>query len=171
VTLLSRPWTLHDVGDVERLCTSIVRRSKLRLSRDEEEDLTVYLIETCWELSLRYQPGTGSTTSFLGWATTNLRLRAIDWRRSRYGRTTWRFANHTYERPRPLLLSLDELDPGHDRWDNLSERGQAILRLIARPLSLGFTPQEIARGLGTSKPSVLLLVDELRTELERLASS
>jgi hypothetical protein len=115
VTLLSRPWTLHDVGDVERLCTSIVRRSKLRLSRDEEEDLTVYLIETCWELSLRYQPGTGSTTSFLGWATTNLRLRAIDWRRSRYGRTTWRFANHTYERPRPLLLSLDELDPGHDR--------------------------------------------------------
>jgi DNA-binding CsgD family transcriptional regulator len=54
-------------------------------------------------------------------------------------------------------------------WDNLSERGQAILRLIAQPLSLGFGPREIGRGLGISGPSVLRLVDELRTELERLA--
>jgi hypothetical protein len=56
-------------------------------------------------------------------------------------------------------------------WDNLSERDQAILRLIARPLSIGFTPQEIAKGLGTSKLPVLDLVDELRTELERFASN
>jgi DNA-binding CsgD family transcriptional regulator len=51
----------------------------------------------------------------------------------------------------------------------LSERGQAILRQVGTRLSEGYTPGEIGRELGISKSSVLGLVDELRTELERLA--
>jgi hypothetical protein len=115
VTLLSRPWALHDIADVESFCTGIATRSRLELSYHDREELTAFLIAECWQLSLRYEAGRGSTTSFIGWATTNLRLRCVDWQRKRFGRTRWTFSGHVYERPRPQLLSLDELDPGHDR--------------------------------------------------------
>jgi DNA-binding CsgD family transcriptional regulator len=36
-------------------------------------------------------------------------------------------------------------------------------------LALGFSTREVARGLGISGPSVLLLVAELRDDLERLS--
>jgi DNA-directed RNA polymerase specialized sigma24 family protein len=93
--LLSRPLPLFDVRDVEALCTGIVRHSRLPLDHHDREDLTAYLIATCWELSLRYEPG---RTSFSTWATTTLKLRVIDWNRKRNGRTRWQFSGHTYER-------------------------------------------------------------------------
>jgi DNA-directed RNA polymerase specialized sigma24 family protein len=104
MSLLSRPLPLFDVRDVEALCTSIVQRSRLPLDHHDREDLTTYLIETCWELSLRYEPG---PTSFSTWATTTLKLRTIDWNRKRNGRTRWQFSGHIYERPRPVVVSLD----------------------------------------------------------------
>jgi DNA-directed RNA polymerase specialized sigma24 family protein len=102
--LLSRPLPLFDVRDVEALCTGIVQRSRLTLDHHDREDLTAYLIATCWELSLRYEPG---QTSFSTWATTTLKLRVIDWNRKRNGRTRWQFSGHTYERERPRLVPLD----------------------------------------------------------------
>jgi DNA-binding transcriptional regulator LsrR (DeoR family) len=50
----------------------------------------------------------------------------------------------------------------------LSERGKAILRTVAIPISEGWQPREIGKGLGISGPSVSRLLDELRDELERL---
>jgi DNA-binding CsgD family transcriptional regulator len=52
-------------------------------------------------------------------------------------------------------------------WTMLSARSQAILRVVAAPLAMGYSPREIARGLGISGPLVSALLDELREELER----
>jgi DNA-directed RNA polymerase specialized sigma24 family protein len=104
MSLLSRPLPLFDVRDVEALCTSIVQRNRLSLDHRDREDLIAYLIATCWELSLRYEPG---RTSFSTWAGNTLRLRVFDWNRARNGRTRWQFSGHVYERERPRLVPLD----------------------------------------------------------------
>jgi DNA-binding CsgD family transcriptional regulator len=49
----------------------------------------------------------------------------------------------------------------------LSERGQAILRTVAVPIFLGYSPAEVARGLEISKRSISGMLDELRAELEQ----
>jgi hypothetical protein len=104
---------LHDIEDVEAFVWRIVHRSRLDLDFYDQEDLATYLVETCWELSLRYKPGTGSTSSFAGWAATNLRKRVVDWQRRKY-RTRWVFKDRVYERPRPEIISLDGNNPGGD---------------------------------------------------------
>jgi DNA-binding NarL/FixJ family response regulator len=50
----------------------------------------------------------------------------------------------------------------------LSERGQAILRLIGIPTWAGWSAREIARELGTSTRWVSMRLEELRAELEQL---
>ena len=87
---------LHDVKDTEALCGKVVARSGLRLTPDQHERLVTYLIETAWELSLRYRPGTGSTANFASWCTVILRKRVVDWIRTEQGRY-----------PRPEVVSLD----------------------------------------------------------------
>jgi hypothetical protein len=59
--------------------------------------------------------------------------------------------------------------PSEVNWSTLSERGQAILRQVGTRLSEGYTPGEIGHELGISRRLVLGLVDELRTELERIS--
>ena len=49
----------------------------------------------------------------------------------------------------------------------MSERGQAILRLIVTPISNGYLIRDVARELGTTKSSVSNRLNELRDELER----
>jgi DNA-binding CsgD family transcriptional regulator len=51
--------------------------------------------------------------------------------------------------------------------DALSSRSAAILRLIATPISEGFSPAEVSRDLGISTKSVSTLLAQLRNELER----
>jgi hypothetical protein len=46
-------------------------------------------------------------------------------------------------------------------------RSTAILRLVATPISEGYSPIEIARELGTSLSWVSIRLDELRDEIER----
>src|SRR5262245_40331234 len=48
---------------------------------------------------------------------------------------------------------------------DLSPRGQAIVRLIANPLVLGFTRNEIANDLGTSVSWISARLRELQIEL------
>jgi hypothetical protein len=111
VSLLSSQFSLLDIRDVESFTARIVERSRLRLSVEDREELHVFLIEECWELSRRKpQPW---TRSFSGWVQPYLRLRVVDWQRSRFGRTRWAFKDRTYERPRIEIISLD--DPEHDR--------------------------------------------------------
>ena len=56
MTLLSRPLSLHDVRDVERLCRAVLRHADLRLPHHDEEDALAYLISAAWELSERWDP-------------------------------------------------------------------------------------------------------------------
>ncbi len=115
----SRALRLHDVADAEALAASIVYGSGLELSYHDAEDLHAYLVATAWQLSLVYEPG---GISFSSWAGTTLRRRLVDWQRQRFGRTRWQFAGRSYERARPQLVSLD--DPEHDRLgDDLTARG------------------------------------------------
>lgn len=109
--MLQGTLTLHDIRDVEAHCTWIIQRSRITPQTADHEDLLAYLIATCWELSL---PPQRWHTSFNGWATPLLQLRTIDWYRQRHGRTRYQFSTHTYERPQPILLSLnDQLDQPH----------------------------------------------------------
>jgi sigma-70-like protein len=103
------PLRLHDVDDGVRFAGAIAARSRLKLSYHDAEDLRQYLVTELWLLSTRYDPA--SSVSFSTFAGTTLRLRVTDWQRQRFGRTKWKFAGHTYERPRPSLVPFDaELD-------------------------------------------------------------
>jgi hypothetical protein len=112
VSLLNAKYSLLGIADVEAFTARIVERSGLRLSPEDREELHVYLIEEAWLLSERYRPGGVSFSTVAG---TTLRLRVVDWKRARWGRTRWAFSGHTYERERPQLVSLDADDPEHDR--------------------------------------------------------
>lgn len=114
--MLNGVLTLHDIRDVDAFVATIVTHSRLKLTHHQREDLSTFLIETCWELSLRDpQPW---RTSFSGWVTPLLRVRIVDWQRQplQGGRTTWSFKSHerdtgrkpkSYERERPTLVPLD----------------------------------------------------------------
>jgi hypothetical protein len=103
--LLGSRLALHDVEDVERFCAAIVQRSRFNLGHYEHEDLTSYLIEECWQLSLRFEPGGIRFSTYAG---NTLGKRCHDWFRTHNGRTKWAFKDRVYERPpRPQFISLD----------------------------------------------------------------
>jgi hypothetical protein len=80
------------------------------------EDLLAELIGYCWELSRRYDPDTdrrisqdrGRRSGFDGWASIYLRFKVIDWIRKTEGRTTWKFADGSYDRVLPTFVSFDD---------------------------------------------------------------
>jgi hypothetical protein len=76
VALLPAKLTILDVDDVEQFASQIVQQSGLDLSYHEREDLVTFLMATCWELSLRYDPA--GVSSFRIWARRTLRLRCVD---------------------------------------------------------------------------------------------
>src|SRR5438132_3110894 len=100
---------LHDIRDVEGFCGRIIDRARLELSHQDNEDLWAYLIETTWELSLRFEPG---DLKFSTYATHTLRRRLVDWQRRDGGRTRWQFADRTYERELPRFVEIDDQLPG-----------------------------------------------------------
>jgi hypothetical protein len=58
---------------------------------------------------------------------------------------------------------------GSIRWAELSREGHAILRVIGVPIWQGYSPFEISRALTISQSCVLLLLELLAEEIERLA--
>jgi hypothetical protein len=143
----------------------IVHRSRLELNHQDREELAAFLVAECWHLSVRYRRGTGSTTSFAGWATTTLRLRVVDWRRARFGRTRWQFSGRAHEREQPQLVSLD--DPDHDQFraalgtragDPAADRSPDLARLLGTG---GGARARDLKTLGLSPPRRLL--DEIST--------
>ena len=111
MALLNATYSLLGIPDVERFTARILRSSGLELSRQDREELHVYLIETAWELSLKHDPERGAFSTWVGYA---LRRRVVDWQRKRY-RTRWVSRDRVYERPRVELVSLDHC--GHDRLE------------------------------------------------------
>jgi DNA-directed RNA polymerase specialized sigma24 family protein len=53
-------------------------------------------------------------------------------------------------------------------WERLSPHGQAILRQIAIPISVGYSEAEVASELGTSTRWVSNRLVELREELREV---
>ena len=114
---------LHDVHDAEGFAAAIANRSRLNLSPDDREDLRQFLLISLWELSLRYERGDPRYPSRFGsYASGILQRRVVDWARSKWGRTTWQFKDHTHERKRPELVSLDDGDD-HGRLGGLVDAG------------------------------------------------
>jgi hypothetical protein len=111
--LLNGTFSLLGIQDVEAFTGGIVQRSGLHLSVEDREELHVFLIESAWELSRRYEQQPSGIT-FSSWAGHKLRLRVVDWQRSRFGRTRWTFAGRVHERKLPRLVPLDELDAALD---------------------------------------------------------
>jgi hypothetical protein len=110
--LLGSRFALFDIEDVEGFTAAIANRSGFKLDAHEHEELHVYLIETAWELSRDFRPGGILFSSYAG---TTLRLRCIDWHRSRFGRQRWAFRDRVYERPKVELVSLDGNDSARNR--------------------------------------------------------
>jgi hypothetical protein len=108
--LLSRVYTLHDIPDVEALCSKAARtwmaKTECRLSPDEVESLTAFLVVAVWRMSARYDPERSS--SFKAIVHGRLGNRCVDCIRTHRGRTRWQFAEHTYEREIPRAVSLDQ---------------------------------------------------------------
>ena len=135
--MLTGKLSLHEIDDVERFVVAIVNRHQPGLNYDDHDDLIVHLVETCWELSLRYQPG-GIT--FSTWSRATLQKRLVDWQRQRFGRTRWVFHDRVVERPPTELVSLDADDPdGPPLGETLGSR--------AGDPALGRSP-DLARLLG-----------------------
>lgn len=101
------------VEDAEAFCADILRKRNLNLTHHQQERLLAYLVTEAWKLSNRYQ---SNTIRFTTWATITLKHRITDWLRSPDaqaeglpGRTRWQFNTHTYHRPGPQHIPLDEL--------------------------------------------------------------
>jgi hypothetical protein len=109
--VLNGTLSLHDVRDVESLAQLLLCRTGFHI--DDREDALTWAIERIWELSLRYDPGRGST--FANYALRHLRM--ADYYRQREGeRWSWKAescglcggrnpdCSHSYERTRPVFV-------------------------------------------------------------------
>jgi hypothetical protein len=123
--MLQGKLVLHDVEDVENFCAHLPRRGT---HIDDFEDALTWAVERVWELSLRYDPSRGS--SFANCAARYARV--ADYFRARDGRTVWKFSTHTYVRPRPVFVPLEdrpELAAGGDGDPAASENVHELLGL------------------------------------------
>jgi hypothetical protein len=121
------PLALHDIDNVAGFVGATVSRSGLDLSWSDREDLEQTLQIVAWELSLKYQPG---GISFSTYADRTLRFRITDWQRSGSGgRTRWVFRNEDgsrriHERTLPQFVPLDEDDgEPHSELGSTQRRG------------------------------------------------
>jgi hypothetical protein len=87
VALLSAPLQLHDVADAESLARRALEdRLKTwgaHLEPCDYEDALSFLVGLAWELADKYDPAFGQ--SFSTFCYRRLRLRLVDWYRSRFG--------------------------------------------------------------------------------------
>lgn len=135
---------LHDIQDVEAFTAQLIHRANLEIPWADQEDLHAHLIATCWELSLRYPPDHPSWDIFSARAATILKLRIVDWKRQRYGRTTWTFTGHTHTRPARQHIPLEHADTSR-LVDTTPDRSPDLLRVLTQR---DRTPVRQASGMG-----------------------
>jgi DNA-directed RNA polymerase specialized sigma24 family protein len=133
LALLSAPWKLHDVADVEALLVTAVARSRAArgLRPIEREDLLAELFRLAWQLSERYHGDDHRRFSTFLYAAAQ--RRTVDFVRSERGRTRWKSGDYVYERQLPELVSLDDrLDDDHPggNVDSSADRSQDLARLL-----------------------------------------
>jgi hypothetical protein len=109
MSLYPRLIALHDIADVEGLCTRAARvwaRNLGRgLSSQDMESLISFLVWSGYRMADRYDRERSS--SFEAVVRGRLANRCVDWIRENDGRTRWQFRGHTYERHVPFQVSLD----------------------------------------------------------------
>jgi hypothetical protein len=107
------PLALWDIDDTAAFVAAVVKRSGLELSWSDREELEQTLQIVAWQLSLKYQPGGITFSTYAG---RTLRFRITDWQRSGSGgRTIWKFRNpdgslRIHERQLPRFVPLDDAD-------------------------------------------------------------
>jgi DNA-directed RNA polymerase specialized sigma24 family protein len=106
VTLLSRPWPLWDIDDIEAYSRDVVAPLCGELSYHEREDLVTFCIETAWQFSLEFRPELG--VHFTRFLRPRLRNKAVDEIRRVKKRTTWKFKGRVHQRKLPQFVALDD---------------------------------------------------------------
>lgn len=97
--------------DAEKACQSALsawmrRTDTSRLTVEDREDALQILRIDAWRAGQRFDPSLGFP--FRNFLFSSLYHRTTDWLRQDEGRTNWKWADHSYERERPLpSLSLD----------------------------------------------------------------
>jgi hypothetical protein len=124
--LLASRYELFDIPDVEALCARAARgwttKTEARLSPEDMESLTAFLIAAVWRMSERYDRERSS--SFEAIVRNQIGNRCVDWLRTHRGRTRWRFSGHTHTREIPQPVSLDA--PAGDDGAELAESVGAV---------------------------------------------
>jgi hypothetical protein len=110
MSLLGRPWALHDVEDVERLVRTALddglRARGAHLRVHQYDDALAFLLGAAWEISERWEPGRGGV-AFATFLYRTIRLRLVDWWRAEFGRSKWQFSNGAHVRERPVIYSIE----------------------------------------------------------------
>ena len=95
------------VENIEALCERVagdyLRRCKASLNDDCHDELMGFLMLRAWSEAGRYAPRDGGS-HLVGYLSQRLAWRCTDWYRSTFGETRRRSS-----RPRPVIISLDEL--------------------------------------------------------------
>jgi hypothetical protein len=128
------------IDDAFAFTAEIIRRGNFILSFHEEDDLHLYLVETAWELSLRYDVELASGYPFAKWCKPTLCRRAIDWdQRIRRPRVRWQFADRVYERKPTLVVGLDSVGESERAlaMDAAPDRSPDLMRLLGEGDSKG----------------------------------
>jgi hypothetical protein len=134
--VLNGRYELLGIKDVEAFTARISEKTRSQLSYHDGLDLHAFLISECWELSLRYESGRQSFSTFAG---TQLRWAVVEWQRRRFGRSRWVYKDRVVERPRVELVSLAADASERDRLEStIGDRGvedgasglPALLRLL-----------------------------------------
>jgi DNA-directed RNA polymerase specialized sigma24 family protein len=163
--LLGGTLELHGV-DIEHVARKELQRALRKLgaylAEHEREDALAFVVSEVWRASLDFDPARGSFGARASFVASR---RLADWIRKRHGRerdgsgATAATSANGRNSSRSTSIAID--------WTRLSPRGQAILRLIAIPVSNGCSQTQIALNLGTSTNWVSRRLAELRDELSR----
>lgn len=136
--MLNGTLELHNIRDVEGFTDRIINRRRLHwLQPHEREDLHVYLIETCWELSVRFEP---NGWPFSKWAGPTLNSRVTDWLRREF------FDGRYVDAPTQIvpLDGLGEAEFGRQA-DFAADRSPDLVRVLGQRNS-GGTRRDVGVG-------------------------
>jgi hypothetical protein len=142
------------IDDAEAFCWKVIANSNRDLDSGQRERLHQFLLIELWSLSKQYRPGNVTFSTVAG---NTLPKRIVDWERSAEegGRLKWQFADRTYERELPLVVSFDpELDrvggarPLHRGLPGADPGADDLARLVgARGSTRARHKQDLRQGL------------------------